>query len=246
MPADTMLNGKATNGSAASKVIRVAIVDDHPAICYALSEIIRRTHGFELCGEADSVDAARELFEAHAPDVAAIDIALPDGDGLDLVKLLVERRPELAVVVFSMYEERIYAERAIRAGARGYVMKSEPTKTVIKALRAVTRGDVYLSARIASKILVKLASREKSCSDSSLESLTDREMSVFRMLANGHTVKEIAGKLGLNPKTVETYRRRAKEKLGFSSTAQLLQFAVRWAYGQPSAPPPNGQRPKQA
>ena len=213
---------------------RVIIVDDHPAIREALSEIIRAKMDLELCGEVGSADAAFQLVEKVQPHVAIIDISLEDAHGLDLVQNLRAQHPDLHVVIFSMYDESIYAERALRAGASGYVMKSEPTPSVVEAIRTVAQGEIYLSRRMASRILSKVAMGRSSNSGPgfAIDELTDREMAVFQMLGQGNSVEDIAECLSLSRKTVETYRRRAKEKLGFDSVSELLQYAIQWTYGQ--------------
>ena len=210
--------------------IRVIVVDDHPAIREALSGVINAKMDMVLCGEATSADGAFQLVESIKPDVAVIDISLEDVHGLDLVQNLRAQYPELRVVIFSMYDESVYAERAIRAGASGYVMKSEPTQNVVDAIRCVAQGEIHLSRRMATRFLSKILQGSKKRSRSAIDELTDREMAVFQMLGEGHSVPEIAQRLNLGRKTVETYRRRAKEKLGFASVSELLQYAVQWMY----------------
>ena len=212
--------------------IRVVVVDDHPAIREAIADTVRAEAGMELCGVAGSALAAFDLVRTAEPDVAVIDISLGDAHGLDLVQNLRAQFPFLQVIVFSMYDEEVYAERAIRAGARGYVMKSEPTQSVAEAIRAAAQGEIYLNRRAASRILSKVAGGAAVAGEPGLEDLTDREMAVFQMLGQGRPAEEIAERLNLSRKTVETYRRRAKEKLGLESVTELLQFAIRWTYAQ--------------
>jgi len=222
--------------SPTTSAIRVIAVDDHPAIREAIADTIRAEQGMELCGLAGSAAAAFDLVRETDPDVAVIDISLGDAHGLDLVQNLRAQHPKLEVVVFSMYDEEVYAERAIRAGARGYVMKSEPTQSVAEAIRAAAQGEIYLNRKAASRILSKVAGGSRDSSEPGLEDLTDREMAVFQMLGQGKPTEEIAERLNLSRKTVETYRRRAKEKLGFDTVTELLQFAIRWTYAQGNAP----------
>ena len=214
--------------------IRVIVVDDHPAIREAVASVINSKMDIVFCGEASSADGAFHLVENGAPDVAVIDISLEDAHGLDLVQNLRAQYPELRVIVFSMYDESVYAERAIRAGASGYVMKSEPTQSVVDAIRCVAQGEIYFSRRMASRILSKVALGRSTTPGFAIDELTDREMAVFQMLGQGHSVQEIAGRLNLSRKTVEIYRRRAKEKLGFGSVSELLQYAIQWSYGHTS------------
>lgn len=212
----------------------VLVVDDHPAIREALGDAIRSAPGLTFAGGAASAGEAFSLLERTAPEVAIIDVALGDADGLDLIQNLRAQFPDLRVVVFSMYDELIYAERAIRAGAAGYVMKNSSTTTIIEAIRCVLRGDIFLSRHMASRMLTRIASpgRARPEHHAVLDVLTDRELSVVQMMGQGYTVEKVAQRLHLSRKTVETYRRRAKEKMGFHSVTELLQFAVRWTYGQ--------------
>jgi len=230
---DTTAQNKARNGSS----IRVVVVDDHPAIRDAIADTARTQLDLDLCGAAASAEEAFKLIDDSDPDVAVIDISLGDAHGLDLVQNLRAQHDDLQVVVFSMYDENVYAERALRAGALGYVMKTESTQSVAEAIRSVARGEIYLSRRMASRLLSKVAkgARDASASDEkgmALKELTDREMAVFQMLGQGCSTQEIADRLNLSRKTIETYRRRAKEKLGFDTVAELLQYAVRWTYAQ--------------
>lgn len=216
--------------------LRVTVLDDHPAIREAISETVNSAPDMVLNGVAGSASQVFELIRSDRPDVVVVDISLGDAHGLDLVQNLRAQYPELQVVVFSMYDEDVYAERAIRAGARAYVMKSEPTSSVAEAIRAVAQGEIYLNRRAASRLLNRMAgvrtSSSRSSSDRGLEELTDREMAVFQMLGEGHSIDSIAAQLHLSRKTTETYRRRAKEKLGFETVAELLQYAIRWTYAQ--------------
>lgn len=216
--------------------IRVMVIDDHPAIIAAVSETVGSQTDMVLCGVAGTAREAFDVVRREQPDVAVIDISLTDAHGLDLVQNLRAQYPDLEVVVFSMFDEDVYAERAIRAGARGYIMKSEPTQSVAEAIRAAANGEIYLNRRAASRLLNKMATGRSSgrTSEPGLEELTDREMAVFQMLGHGQAIEDIADRLNLSRKTVETYRRRAKEKLGFETVAELLQFAIRWTYAQSS------------
>jgi DNA-binding NarL/FixJ family response regulator len=215
--------------------IHVFIVDDHPAIREAIRDTIEGTIDMEICGEASSSDDAFREIEELEPDVAIVDISLNDAHGLDLVQNVRSQHPEVRMVVFSMYDENVYAERAIRAGASGYLMKSEPTKNIVEAIRSVHDGEVYLSRRMASRILNKVAMGRSSEPSFAIDELTDREMAVFQMLGQGYSVQEIQDRLSLSRKTIETYRRRAKEKLGYDTVSELLQYAVQWTYSQGSS-----------
>jgi DNA-binding NarL/FixJ family response regulator len=168
----------------------------------------------------------------HEPDVVVVDISLEDAHGLDLVEEIRSRFPDIRVIVFSMYDESVYAERAIRAGASGYVMKGKPTNHIVKAIRRVNEGELYLSERMAARLLNKVATGQGSDSSPATDALTDREMEVFQMLGQGYSVEEIQNRVSLARKTIETYRRRAKEKLGFENVSELLQYAVKWTHAQ--------------
>lgn len=212
--------------------IRVYLVDDHPAIREAIRDTVEGAIDMEICGETDSSDEAFRDIEELRPDVAVVDISLNDAHGLDLVQNVRSQYPEVRMIVFSMYDENVYAERAIRAGAAGYLMKSEPTKNIVEAVRCAHEGEVYLSRKMSSRILNKVAMGRTSEPSFAIDELTDREMAVFQMLGQGYSVQEIQDRLSLSRKTIETYRRRAKEKLGFDTVSELLQYAVQWTYGQ--------------
>ena len=209
--------------------IRTFLVDDHPAILEAIRNRIDDTLDVEVCGMATSSDEAFRKIEEQMPDTAVIDISLEDAHGLDLVQNLQSQCPEVQIVVYSMYDEMVYAERAIQAGASGYLMKDQPTEDLIEAIRVVNEEEVFLSRKMASQILNKVARGESSEPSFPIEEFTDRELAVFQMLGQGYSVQEIQDRLSLSRKTIETYRRRAKEKLGFDSVSKLLQFAVQWA-----------------
>jgi len=211
---------------------QVFIVDDHPAIREALTASINSKIDMRVVGESGTAKKALRQMGRHEPDVVVVDISLEDAHGLDLVEEIRSRFPDIRVIVFSMYDESVYAERAIRAGASGYVMKSEPTERVVSAIQAVGEGDVYLSQRMSSRILSKVIRQQDYAFSSATEQLTDREMTVFQKLGKGESVRDIADELDLSRKTVETYRRRAKEKLGFDTVDELLQYAVQWTYGR--------------
>lgn len=211
---------------------RVLIVDDHPAICEALAQMINDQPDMEVCAATVLGHEALALAQEMRPDVAIIDLVLKDWHGLDLTQSIATTVADTAIVVYSMHDERVYAERALRAGARGYVMKSEPTRSVVDAIRRVRHGEVSLSSEIASHILSSIALGARQKSTSSLDKLTDRELMVFQMIGEGRSAADIGDELGLNRKTIETYRRRIRQKLGFESNMELLQFAFHYKYGQ--------------
>ena len=228
----------------------VMVVDDHPAVRDAVALAVAAEPDMTLAGVAGSAAEAFDVLRAGRPDVAVVDISLGDAHGLDLVQSLRAEREDLQVVVFSMYDESVYAERALRAGALGYVRKSEPTSSVTEAIRAAAEGEIYLERRAASRLLTRVALGGEAPiggdgAVSGLADLTDREMAVFQLLGQGRTVDDISDRLNLSRKTVETYRRRTKEKLGLESVSELLQYAIRWTYAQegPAVRPTPGSVP---
>jgi len=221
-------------GSSSADQLSVYVIDDHPAIAEAIRDILDDRLDMQFVGTARSAADAIEGIEHTRPDVAVVDISLEDSHGLNLVQQIRSTSPETQVVVFSMYDEVAYAERAIRAGALGYLMKSESTDSVIEAIRAAAKGEVYLSHRMSSRILSKVVRGKGKQPRFAVDDLTDREMSVFQMLGQGLSVQDITDRLGLSRKTIETYRRRAKEKLGVDSVSALLQYAIQWNQGQTS------------
>jgi len=214
--------------------ISVYLVDDHPAIRNAVRDKIEHLIDMEICGETGSAEQALREVEALRPDVCVADISLEDGHGLDLIRNLGAQFPEVQSVIFSMYDEKVYAERALRAGASGYLMKNASTDTLIEAIRCAHDEGVYLSKKMTSRVLGKVREQGNSSPSFPIDDLTDREMSVFQMLGQGYSIEEIQDRLSLARKTIETYRRRAKEKLGFDTVSELLQYAVQWTYGQGS------------
>ncbi len=217
-------------GDAAPAPIRIIAVDDHPAIREAIRDSLLPYPDLVFAGEASDSEEAMRLARETQPHVAIVDLSLLDAHGLDLVHRMHLHFPSMRIIVFSMHGEDVYAERALRAGASGYVMKSEPTWNIVDAVRTVARGDIYLSHRMTAMIISKVVQRNEAGygQPHAIDQLTDREIAVFRLLGRGESIEAISEKLQLSRKTVETYRRRAKEKLGFTSVSGLLHFAVQW------------------
>ena len=208
---------------------RVFIVDDHPLVREGLTNLINGQDDLVVCGEAkDSAHTMNGIVKAR-PDVALIDISLENESGLELVKQLGSQFPQIALIILSMHDEALYAERALRAGARGYVMKHETSKSVLASIRQVLRGGVYVSERIVNRMALRLTSSRLPITSSPVERLSDRELEVFRLLGQGRTTSEIAGDLNISLKTVQAYCARAKEKFGISSLNELLRAAIRWS-----------------
>lgn len=208
--------------------IRVVIIDDHPAIRQALDDTVGTQADMEMCGKASSARDGLHMVREEEPDVVVTDIALGDAHGLEVVEHIHEHLEDTKVVVFSVYQESAYAERAIHAGALSYVMKSAPTDELVAAIRNVDRGEVHVSRRMAGQLLGKLVRQRRDRLDVAIDELTPRERTVFELLGDGFSMRGIIESLGLDRKTVETYRRRAREKLGFKDNEAMLQSAVRW------------------
>ena len=207
---------------------RVFIVDDHPLVREGLSNLINGQDDLIVCGEAkDSAQTINGMVKAR-PDVALIDISLENESGLELVKQLGSQFPQVALIILSMHDEALYAERALRAGARGYVMKHETSKSVLASIRQVLAGGVYFSGKIVKRMALRIASSGEAPARSPVERLSDRELEIFRLLGQGRTPSQIAGDLNLSLKTVQAYCARAKEKFGVSSLTELLRAAIRW------------------
>ena len=206
----------------------VFVVDDHPLVREGLANLINAQDDLTVCGEAeDSAQAIAGMVKAR-PHVALIDISLQNESGLELVKHLATQFPYVALIVLSMHDETLYAERALRAGARGYVMKREASKNVLASIRRVLEGGVFVSERIVSRMATKAAEPRQAAASSPIERLSDRELEIFRLLGQGRTTSQIAGDLNLSLKTVQAYCARAKEKFGVRSLTELLRAAIRW------------------
>jgi DNA-binding NarL/FixJ family response regulator len=206
----------------------VFLVDDHPLVREGLANLINQQDDLMVRGEAEDSAGALAGIAATRPDVALIDISLKNESGLELVKNLEIQFPLVALIVLSMHDEALYAERALRAGARGYVMKRETTKSVLTAIRRVLEGDVYISERVVNTMARRMGSPRKSATTSPVEQLSDRELEIFRLLGQGRTTSQIAEDLHLSLKTVQAYCARAKEKFGVNSLGELLRAAIRW------------------
>lgn len=205
---------------------RVFLVDDHPLVREWLTTLINQRDDLSVCGEADTAPAALEAIERLRPDAAVIDLTLDSGSGLELIKDLKRCCPKVAIVVLTMHDESLYAERALRAGARGYVMKRETTKKIITAIRSVLEGKLYVSDEFKNSVTEKLF--DGNAGESAVSQLSDRELEVFRMLGEGVETRRISALLGLSMKTVQAYCARIKEKLNLANATELLREAVRW------------------
>jgi DNA-binding NarL/FixJ family response regulator len=204
----------------------VFVVDDHPLLRQGLALLINREQDLMVCGEAEEAQAAMRAIAEKKPDILIADISLNGPDGLDLLKNLRTLYPDLPVLILSMHDESIYAERALRARANGYIMKQEATEKVLIAVRRILGGDIYLSDRMANKLLHQYISGSVADISSHLSVLSDRELEVFRLIGEGRSARQIAEKLHLSIKTVETYQAHIKEKLSLRSGRELVQHAI--------------------
>ena len=209
-----------------SKKKTVFIVDDHPLLRQGLALLINRERDLAVCGEAEEAQTAIREITLKKPDILIADISLNGPDGLDLLKNLRTLYPNLPVLILSMHDESIYAERALRARANGYIMKQEATEKVLVAVRRILGGDIYLSDRMANKLLHQYISGASADMNSRLSALSDRELEVFRLIGEGRGTRQIAEKLHLSIKTVETYQAHIKDKLSLHSGRELVQHAI--------------------
>ncbi len=224
---------KTKTGTRPSKASqKVLIVDDHPIMRQGLAQLVNNEPDMTVCGEAENAPQALDLIDKTKPDLALIDITLPGKNGLELIKDIQAMFPGLAILVISMHDESLYAERVLRAGGRGYIMKQEGGKMLLQAIRQVLEGKIYVSEKISAKILEIFSGRRSETSNSPMERLTDREFEVFQMIGQGLATREIADHLHLSVKTVEVHRANIKEKLTLKNAPELIRYAVRWVESQ--------------
>jgi DNA-binding NarL/FixJ family response regulator len=206
----------------------VFIVDDHAILRQGLALLIDREPDLAVCGDAEDASSALRKIEETKPDVALVDISLNGRDGLDLLKDIRALDPNLPVLILSMLDESFYAERALRAGASGYIMKQEATERVLVAIRRILDGEIYVSERMANRMLHQFAGGGKGGQLSPIAGLTDRELEVFRLIGEGHGTRQIAEELHISVKTVESYQAHIKEKLSLKNARELFQRAIQW------------------
>jgi DNA-binding NarL/FixJ family response regulator len=215
-----------------SQTIKVLLVDDHPLVREGLVNLISQEADLQICGEAGNEPQALELIRTVRPDVAIVDISLETGSGIELIKSIKAMFPAVTVLVLSMHDELLYAERALRAGARGYVMKREAAKKVIEAIRCVLAGQLYVSDKIAALMAEKFVEGRQPATASPIEQLSNRELEVFQLLGLGHNTRQIADHLHVGFKTVQAYCARIKQKLKLANATELLREAIRWQESQ--------------
>lgn len=207
---------------------RILLVEDHPVVRETLKRIIQQEASLSVCGEADDCQQALAIVEATKPHLVILDLTLRDSHGLELIKNLRDQYPKVLSLVFSMHEEILHAERAIRSGARGYITKQESPAKILLAIRQVLNGEIYWSEKAAARIASQIAIRSRPSDDFSMELLTDRELQVFELMGLGQSTREIANSLHIDASTVGTYAARIKEKLNLKSRLELLQYAIRF------------------
>ena len=210
------------------KKCRVLLVDDHPIVRQGLALLIDREPDLCVCGEAESAHSAFHAIATLLPDLVVLDISLSGPDGLDVLKEIRMKTTNLPVLILSMHDESIYAERAMRAGANGYIMKQEATEKVLVAIRRILQGEVYVSDRLTSTMLQQYVRGASQAKTSPLVNLTDRELEVFRLIGEGHGTRQIADELHLSVKTIESYQAHIKEKLALRNARELVQHAIEW------------------
>jgi DNA-binding NarL/FixJ family response regulator len=223
---------KPRNPTPAKGKKRLLILDDHPMMREGLAQLINNQPDLTVCAEAGTGREALELAAKSQPDLLLADISLPDKSGLDVIKELHAFHPGTAVLVISMHDESLYAERVLRAGARGYIMKQEGGKKLMEAIRHVLSGKIYVSEKISGQILESLYAGASEATRRPMENLTDREFEVLQLLGQGKSTRDIAAQLHLSGKTVEAHRANIKRKLNLQAGPELLRYAVRWVEAQ--------------
>ena len=207
---------------------RILLVDDHPIVRQGLAEMIDQERDLQVCGTAEDVHKALDALEKVKPDLVIADISLKGSNGIELLKNIKVRYPRTLVLVLSMHDESLYAVRALRAGAAGYIMKQEATEKVLRAIRQVLTGEIYLSEKMEKKMMHQLVGGRTARTGSPIEDLSDRELEVFGLIGQGHGTRQIAEELHLSIKTIESHRAHIKEKLNLRTATELVQHAIQW------------------
>lgn len=207
---------------------KVLIVDDHPMMRKGLVNTIGTVPEYEVVLELERGEEVLDILDDYDIDLFLVDISLPGMNGIELVKNVVFRKPDQKIIVISRHEEKLYAERAIRAGAKGFIMKFESAAVILKAVRKVLNGGIYLGDKISDQILRNSISGNRNTGETTMESLSDRELEVFELMGMGKSTSEIAEQLHLTKKTIETYRSRTKDKMGFKNSTEMLIHAIKW------------------
>jgi DNA-binding NarL/FixJ family response regulator len=222
----------------ASAAFRLLLVDDHPVFRRGIAGLISDEPDFEVAAEASDSLTALTAMRREDPDLALVDVSLPGHNGIELIKLMLAERPKLKILMLSMHDESLYALRALRAGAKGYVMKAEAMQNVLSALRKVAGGEIYVSENVSNQLIFKAIQSDDAGVGSPVDNLSDRELEVFELLGRGYPSREIAERLHLSVKTIETHRAHIKEKMNFKDASEMIRFAVEWTAQQASGAHP--------
>ncbi len=209
-------------------VRKVLLVDDHPVVRYGIAQLLKHAPDLEVCGEAENAPGALEAMRETTPDIALLDISLHGTNGIELIKLMRAEQPKLHILMLSMHDESLYALRALRAGARGYVMKGEAVEKLLTAIRKILDGDIYVSPTFSERLVFKAIQSLEGGMGSPVDQLSDRELEVLQLLGKGFGTREIADELHLSIKTIETHRAHIKEKLGLKDAGEMVRFAIDW------------------
>ncbi|NCC50990.1 MAG: response regulator transcription factor [Spartobacteria bacterium] len=208
----------------------ILLVDDHPIVCQGLAQLIQQEPDMVVCGQAARADEAMALIASQKPDCVITDLAMEGRSGLELIKDVIAVQPTLPIIVLTMYDEMVYAERALRAGAMGFVMKRDATDNIICAIRRTLAGEIYVSKYVSARLLRKMVGNRQIEDQTPESQLSDRELEVFRLIGEGKSSKAIADMLGLSIKTIETYREHIKKKLHLANARELIQHAIEWTH----------------
>jgi DNA-binding NarL/FixJ family response regulator len=215
-----------------NKAVRILLVDDHPVVRDGFAELINREADLSVCAVAEDRAGALQAIERTLPRLVVLDLTLKNSSGMELIKDIHSRWPDLLVLVVSMHNENLYAERVLRAGARGYITKQQATRDILQAIRRVLSGGVYLNEATGAAVLARISANPSGKEDTLGDLLTDRELQVFELMGQGYNTREISTQLRIDKKTVETYRLRIREKLNLDSSSELLKMAIRWKQDQ--------------
>ena len=207
---------------------KIIIVEDHEVFRLGIKELINHEPDLIVCAEADNVNSAEKLIDEMTPDMAIIDITLKNSNGLDLIRTINTSFKGIKILVLSMHDELLYAERALQAGAQGYIMKQETSKSIVKAIRHILTGNIYVSDTIMENLLNRVRSGQDPVEKSAVHTLSDREFAVLRSIGEGRSTGEIAEQMSLSVRTISTYRERIKEKLQLKNAAELVRYAIHW------------------
>ena len=211
---------------------RVLIVDDHPVFRKGMAALLADRSDFSVCGEADDGSGALDALRKLQPDAALVDISMPGMNGIELSKMMLAEQPKLSIIILSMHDESLYALRALRAGAKGYVMKAEASNQVVEALRKVSTDGIYVSAKFCERLVFRAIQSPDSDIATPIDLLSDRELEVLQLMGKGQGTRDIAETLHRSIKTIETHRMHIKEKLGFKDAVELVKFAFEWVQQQ--------------